>query len=306
MRYKFTRLILVLIICLIGGSFFNHCEAQCDTCASDIIPFPRMWIDSVNTKNRIHKLTWWEIGRRSKYAKLNKYTTAFKKSFFIADSSFSKLLSKIDGSTDAKTLRMYFSVSDESTTPGFNLEKGQLLLLFSLADYETNFNPFYFFDSSGDFQQVDSSTAVKWIRKYEQVTLRKLRGTVRKSDGLNYDSTRKRISDTRYVSFGVDSIKEAFEKEKDYQKNKNNIAISGYTLSFSSYEKSRPKNPMRLFIQFDYMRKDSAGKDVKFYIESQSDFDCRICQWKKTKEMQVEAYAVDNGHLCPAACPNAQ
>lgn len=138
-----------------------------------------------------------------------------------------------------------------------------------------------------------------WMNNYALLKMPYILPTIDDKDHDNYTDgkptpDKKTFSDTRNMRYDFDDIM-ALDTEINHQASTNNITISGVRAYFSAYPatgNADRKYKNRLLIQYEFLRKDSAGNDIVFYLEDGDDFCTR--PWPP--------HHLDNGQMCPPSC----
>lgn len=228
------------------------------------------------------------------------------------------------------TMRIYFAVYHECNIPSFpKVAANKLILLFS-PELPTRSKQKFFFINEKDNRlfEIPDNCAKSWIEYFEIAAQKALRKTVDSTDPDNVDSTvADMYSDTKSISYSKQDFEDAFIKEQVWQTNQHKTPITAIKVDLSAFtSKGRDVKPNehdqqiyknRLFLQFNYMRKNVAtGVDEPFDLQDQTDdFNCRLTlklkkipQFKNqlenmTLNEKLKIYSNDNGLLCPTHCP---
>jgi len=168
----------------------------------------------------------------------------------------------------------------------------------------TSIGDYYTLDGFASFDpvknKVDTKIAESWINNYVTKKRLVIKKTLDKNDVTNYMSVSTPLNedslfDTRCIHYESKEIA-GLKDEINYQTGPpNSITITGIRTFFSAFTASgndEGKCKGRMFIQFEFLRKDSNGKDVVFYLEDTDDFCSR--GWPGNR--------FDNGQMCPPTC----
>jgi len=261
--------------------------------------------------------------RGSKYKKLKKHYSYQDLSETYTWNAFKKMIDTLDDPKKSyKILRVYLArYNGKQVTSPFplNVKKNKLILLFSPGNKNVLPDHYYFINENDDqLYTIDKGDADKWLKLFSDSDLHVIRKTIKKHDDDDYYGGVH--SDTKFIWYPKENIDSAFKVEYHYQDSAYNVEISAVQMTFSAYPRQGKKPDVdghkykrRLFVQFDYMKKNSQGKDEVFYLDNEPDFCCRLQNSHLDNKSELtesvikisnieKATAVDNGQLCPTVC----
>ncbi|MFT4154607.1 hypothetical protein [Parafilimonas sp.] len=315
MKHNCTRLLLAALAGLIFQTLSVDAKAQkcnCTNSCDGIKPLPAMWVSDSSADKRKKQLFKKELFAKSKYQLLKETGRLYHNNpyFFISKSNLNEIIKADTGTQKAQGLRVIFAcfVKKGSDT-SIQLNDGQIVLLFTAADKNTDYGKCYVVDNDTVLHKVPDSNKINWTTEYNNHILPALRKTI--DSNSDNDNGSKNYTDTKSIYYENKRIIEAFEEIKTNTMLKDFI---GFRITISAYDKKGKDSTCydghrykkRMILQFDYVK--TGNKLFKF--EDSPDFCCRKCNMNhhesflKSKDNTI--MALDNGHLCPANCPVTQ
>ena len=307
-KFMMGMILPFLVMLISAGCGSNTGSTKLNASLSDSFPpLPKMWI-AKDTGIGYEKNFSFQSAQLSTYI-----GTAETDSIFYPVSAFQSMIAYFKNHFAGRF--SYLHVYIASYTPGSSVvpagyEK-KLTLIFAPADTALADQGLFTITPSGNFDPTGDSCNLKnndWRDHYVNNEMTGvLVNNLDKSDKVNYASCSpsNALSDTRSMKFTVSEIDE-FLSEISYQSTQNHISTSGIRAFFSSYPPlgRAPANNFknRIFVIYEYTRKNSSGADEVYYIDDQPGFDHRARQ-PYSPDQCDGLMGSDNGHLCPPNCP---
>jgi hypothetical protein len=309
---KYLGVAFYTFICIIGSKHVCLGQANIKDCAA-VLPIldsvPRMWVDYKQGIGYEANFVNLQNVQLSSYLRNHHQGTQDTKSVFFPIASFRKMLEYFESLGNYSWLHVYIaSYGGSGTGPVPAGYENKLTLLFAPSPDNQYDQTFYSITPSGNFDPKSDSCVIKnssWIDNYSiKMNTALINNLVDTPD--NYDRS-GHFSDTRRIEYDRNDICQLFT-EFNYQKQNNNIDVTGIEALFSSFPNTgRPKDLLfknRIFVLFEFTQNIN-GKNIVFYIDEQTGFDKRKkpIQTYPITAMKVYMTSVDNGHLCPPNCP---